>query len=516
MTIVTVPLAGQYGVIKDQPPHELPINAWSDSANIRFREGGAERFRGEKKLFETPAVIPYWLQQYNQGGKRWWIHAGLAALYADDGVSARSNITPASPPTGTVDDRWTGGVLNGVMVANNGKDIPISWGGSGLMTNLTAWPATTRVASLRPYKNVLVGLDVTKNVGTTNNRFPHMVKWSDTAVPGSLPSSYDETDLTRLAGELDLAEEPSLMVDQLTLGDANIIYKEASMWSMVPTGDTANVFRFQRLPGEVGALARGCIANTPRGHVVLTPGDVILHAGQGPKSIITSLMRRWLFNNIDGPNRKRTFVTVNPASNEVWVCFPELGAEQCTMAAVWNWEDNHWSIRTLNNVTYAATGQLDYTITSTWAANGDMWQDASSAWNQDELSPAQSRLLTCGASPLIVGVDVSATFNGSTYTSRLERKGLHYDKPDQVKLIKAVYPRIDAAVGTQVQIQVGGTMDIEAAVNWSDPVTYTVGSSYKADAFASGRFLAIRYQSLDNQPWRIRSQDHDIQMMGGY
>lgn len=516
MPIIIIPRVGQYGVIKDQPAHELPINAWSDSANMRFREGGAERFRGEKKLFDTPAVTPYWLQQYNQGGKRWWIHAGLSALYADDGVSARSNITPASAPTGTIDDRWTGGVLNGVLVANNGKDVPISWSGSGVMTNLTAWPATTRVASLRPYKNVLVGLDVTKNVGTTNTRYPHMVKWSDAAVPGALPGSYDETDLTKLAGEIDLAEEPSLMVDQLTLGDANIIYKEASMWSMTPTGDTANVFRFQRLPGSVGALARGCIANTPKGHVVLTPGDVILHSGQGPKSIITSLMRRWLFNQIDSTNRKRAFVTTNPAANEVWVCFPELGASACTLAVVWNWEDNNWSIRTLNNVTYAATGQIDYSITSTWAANGDVWKDASSAWNQDELSPAQSRLLTASTSPLIVGVDVSSTFNGAAYTSRLERKGLHYDKPDQVKTIRAVYPRIDASKGTQVQIQVGGAMDVEGPTTWTTPFTYTVGSSYKADVFASGRFLAVRYQSLDNQPWRIRSQDHDVQMMGTY
>ena len=119
MAIVTIPKSGEYGVIKDQPAQELPINAWSDSANIRFREGGAERFKGEKQLFDTPAVTPYWLQQYNQGGKRWWIHAGTGKLFADDGVGARSEITPTSAPTGAIDDRWTGGVMNGVLVANN-------------------------------------------------------------------------------------------------------------------------------------------------------------------------------------------------------------------------------------------------------------------------------------------------------------------------------------------------------------------------------------------------------------
>lgn len=515
MAIVTIPKSGEYGVIKDQPAQELPINAWSDSANIRFREGGAERFKGEKQLFDTPTVTPYWLQQYNQGGKRWWIHAGTGKLFADDGVGARAEITPATAPTGAVDDRWTGGVLNGVLVANNGVDVPVSWGGAGVMTALPAWPATTRAASLRPYKNVLVGIDITNNVGTTNDRFPHMVKWSNAAVPGALPDSYDHTDVTRLAGEIDLAEEPSLMVDQLPLGDANIIYKEAAMFSMVPSGGQ-DVFRFQRLPGAVGALARGCVANTPIGHVVLTAGDVILHSGQGPKSIITSVLRRWIFNQIDSTNRRRSFVTVNPAANEVWVCFPELGKAACTMAAVWNWVDNVWAIRPLNNVTYGALGQIDYNIISTWTANGDVWADSASAWNQDELSPAQTRLLTVGSSPTINAVDVSATFNGANFTSRLERTGLSFDNPDKLKLLKAVYPRIDAAKGTKLQIQAGGSMDVEGPVTWVDPVTYTVGSTYKADLFATGRFLALRFSSMDNQPWRIRSYDLDLQMTGGY
>lgn len=515
MPIITIPMAGEHGVIKDQPPHELPINAWSDASNIRFRENGAERFKGEKQLFDAPTFTPYWLQQYNANGKRWWVHAGLNALAADDGTS-RTVITPASAPTGTVDDRWTGGVLNGVLIANNGVNIPISWGGTGLAVNLVNWPPTTRAAVVRPFKNYVVALDITKNVGTTNNRFPHMVKWSHPAVPGALPDSYDETNLTKLAGELDLADDPSLMVDMLPLGDANIIYKESSMWSMVQTGSADEPFRFQRLPGSVGALAKGCIANTDVGHVVLTPGDVIVHNGQGPKSIITGVMRRWIFNQIDSTNRKRAFLTTNPAANEVWVCFPELGKDACTMAAVWNWTTGTWAIRPLNNVTYGAVGQIDYNIISTWASNGDTWSDAVTAWNQDDLSPAQSRLLTAHLTPSIRAVDVSATFDGAVFTSRLERIGLSFDKPEQVKLIKAVYPRIDAAKGTQVQIQVGGTNDVEVAPTWSAPVTYTVGSTFKADTFASGRFISIRYQSLDNQPWRIRSQDMDVQQMGGY
>ena len=510
MTRVTIPLAGEHGVLKDLPAQELPNNAWSDAMNIRFRDGAAQRFQGEKAIFPTPSFTPYYLQPYNQGGSRWWVQGGLAKVFADDGTTT-SDITPSPAPTGAIDDRWTGGTLNGVNILNNGKDVPYSWAGTGVAAAIAAWPATARCAVMRPYKDVLVALDVTK--GT--DRFPHMAKWSAPAVPGAIPTSFDHTDLTKLAGEIDLAEEPSLLVDQLVLGDANIIYKENAMFSMTASGG-ADVFRFQRLPGDIGALARGCIAQTPFGHVVLAAGDVVIHSGQGPTSIIDSKMRRWLFQTIDSTNRSRAFVVSNPSSNEVWICIPELGKVACTKALVWNWTSKAWTVRQLMNVTYGAAGQINTDTLNSWAAQSDTWADAAAAWNEDEYSPAQSRLLTVSKQPTISAVDVSSTFNGTGFTSSLTREGLAFDSPEQVKLIRAVYPRIDGPSGAKVQIEVGGAMDVEGPLVWSPPVTYTVGTTYKADAFASGRFLAIRFTSLDNQPWRIRSYDLDVVKQGVY
>lgn len=287
MTIKKIALTGQLGLIKDAQPHELPDNAWSDAANVRFRNGAMERMKGDQRIFDVPAVTPYWLQPYYQGGKIYWIHAGLSAIYADDGT-ARTNISPASAPTGAIDDRWTGGAIGGVLVMNNGKDAPLYWGGTGVLAALPGWPASTTAKSLRPFKSFLVALGVTKS-GTA---YQHMVKWSVPAVPGAVPASWDHTDPALLAGEIDLAEDPSILVDQMPLGDANIIYKENSMYAMRATGGL-DVFSFQRLPGDVGALSRGCIANTPMGHVVLTHGDVVIHSGQGPQSIANGVVRRY-------------------------------------------------------------------------------------------------------------------------------------------------------------------------------------------------------------------------------
>jgi len=506
---------GKVGVVKDVQPQELPINAWSDCVNMRFRNGGLERMKGELQVFATPSVTPYWLQPFYQGGKRFWVHAGTAKVFADDGTT-RTDITPTVAPTGGVDDRFTGGVLNGVLIANNGVDAPWYWGGSGLLLPLPGWTAGMKAASIRPFKNFLVALDVTKP-GTPATRFSQMVKWSDAAVPGAVPQSWDQNDKTKLAGELDLAEEPSLMIDQLPLGDVNIIYKENSMYAMRATGGM-DVFSFQRLPGSVGALGRGCIAQTPLGHVVLTHGDVILHAGQGPRSIINGTLRKWLFQSIDSANRARSFVVTNPPYKEVWVCFPELGAERCTLAAVWNWDENTWSIRRLNNATYAAVGQLDAATTNTWDSQNYAWDDAVQAWSEDELSPAQERLLMSFQSPVINAVDITGTINGAGYTSFIERTGLALDSTDTVKLIRGLRFRVQAPSNVMLQIEVGAQMSPEQAVEWSPAVVHTVGQNAygQVDTFANGRFLALRVTSLDNQPWRFQSFDVDFVPRGRY
>ena len=379
------------------------------------------------------------------------------------------------------------------------------------MQPLPNWPAGLTAKSLRAYKNSLIAIGINRS----GVDLPHTVLWSDFADPGAVPTSWDITDLTKAAGEFPLAEDPSPIVDQLTLGDTNIVYKEQSMWAMTPTGDN-QIFRFQRLPGDVGALVRGGIANTPLGHVVLTPGDVVLHSGQGARSIVSGVMRRWIFNQVDSPNRLRTFVVTNPPANEVWICFTSVGEEFATTAAVWNWQDQTWAIRQLPGITYGASGQIDYSIISTWGAQGDVWRDSQNAWNQEELSAAQSRLLMCGLDGAITAVDVSATFSGQPFASQMTRIGLAFDAPEAVKTVRSVFPRVDAAAGTRLRIEVGGSMDVEAPVTWSPPVEYVVGKTYKADAFASGRFLAIRYTSMDNNWWRIRSHGLDVISSGAY
>lgn len=500
---------GKIGVVNDLAPNDPPPNAWTIVNNMRFRDGYAERVGAEQQVFADTSVVPHFVAPYQTTTTRYWIHAGLASVFADDGTT-RSNIT-GTGLTGGADDRFTGGTLNGVFVLNNGIDVPQYWGGTGTLATLPGWDVSWRAASVRPFKNFLVALGMTK--GST--KYPHMVKVSSAASPGAIPSSWDAANPALDTLERDLSETPDVLVDALPLGDALIIYKERSMYSMQFIGGNTR-FKTQRLPGESGMLARGCAAVTPVGHVVLTTGDVVVHAGQGVRSIVSGRMRRWLFSQIDPTNYKRCFVAVNTQKNEVLICFPTPGESSCNKALTWNWTDDSIGVRDLLDVTHAATGQVSATaIDNTWVADANPWNTDYTSWTEDSLTPNDSRLIFAQQDRLVV-LESGSGFDGQPIAALLMRSGLDFGDGTKVKLCRGVRPRIDAPSGTRIMVEVGASMEPTTPPAYSAPAAFVVGRDVKVDAFAQGRYLAVRYSSTGLAPWRISRDAFDLEIAGGY
>ena len=500
------------GLNADLTPEELGSGVWSAVENVRFSNGYAERFNGMAQLYATPAVVPYWVAPHAVNTTKYVVHMGLAAGYVDDG-STRTDIT-GTAPTGAIDDRWTGGTMGGILYVNNGVDNPMYWDGNTAnnLVSLTVaggWNSAHKCKALRPFKSFLVALNVTKS----STSYPHMVKWSAPAVPGAIPTSWDETNPALDAGENDLAETPDVLVDCLPLGDVNIVYKERSMYAMSFIG-APYIFRFQRLPGNYGLLARGCVVDTPVGHVVMSAGDIVLHQGGEPQSIANGAIRRYIYSGINPTYYKRAFVTSNPAKNEVWICFPYIGSATCNRAAIWNWIDKTWTIRTLSNVTYGCTAPAS--LDTAWSSMSATWATVTSTWSESEYSPAEHRLVLAHSTPLISLADSGLTDFGSTITASMTRTGMTMGDPMRVKTIKGIRPRIDGSTGDTITIEIGGAMDPDAEPTWSEPTTFTIGTSIKADCFATGRFMSVRFTNANIPKWRIRSFDIDYTPGGLY
>lgn len=501
--IMTMPVGG--GIVADEVSHELAENVCTSGLNVRFRDGYVRKTEGYNDALTAPVSAALHIAPLRANNQTYWVHATTSALYADNG-STQTNIT-GTALTATSTTKFTSCVLGGVLVISNGVDIPQAWGGTGTATNLTAWDATWRCKSLRSFKNYLVALNITKS-GTN---YASMVKWSHAAEPGTLPDSWDEADPTRDAGELDVAETDDEIVDGLALGDTFAIYKERSAYGMQYLANNA-IFRVFKLPGNYGILSQNCVVDTPVGHVVLTNGpDVVRHYANEPTSILSGRWRKWLQDNIDPANFRASFVVANIPKYEVWICIPTTGNTYCNRALVWNYEEDTLTLAEIPNLTHATIG-LYQENAQQWSAVATTWADATDPWDTFDVSP---RLLASGSSKLYI-MDEGDDQDGTAVAASFSRVGLSFGDPDTRKLLKGAVLRVDATAGTVLSVEGAYSDDVEGPYSYTAPVSYTVGTTRRADFFCSGRFVGIRVSSAAGGQWRIKSVGYDVTMLGSY
>jgi hypothetical protein len=526
--LVAVNDLGAIGIIADILPHTLPLNAWSNGKNVRMRDGMVEKFLGHQAAFTAPPIVPYFMMPVNNAGTLYWILAGLTKIYVWDG-NTWTNITRQ---TAFVDVNynagallnWTGGVLGGLPILNNGVDNPQSWfpGLANKCTDLVNWPAATICAAMRPFKRHLVAMNVTK-AGVAH---PQMVKWSHPAVAGAVPVSWDQTDATKDAGEYEILDTNGAVVDGLRMRDSFVLYKADSVHLMQYVGGQA-IFNISPLFDSFGILSRRCAVEFQKGvHAVFALGDLIVHDGATWKSIGSKKMKRWLFNQIDKDNFSTSFVGWNPSLFEVWFCFPTSGNSLPNQALVWNYVDDTFSVRDLNNVTHIATGNVVISNAGNlWDGDAATWDSDSSVWDSGLSNPSglSALMADAGATQMMLA-DSSNQFNGVSFSSFIERTGLplpvSQDGPPDMrsrKLIRGIYPRIEGTVGQQVDIFLGTQDAPGGPVDWlPNSFPYIIGTTRFIDCRINTVMPAIRFQSAGNFDWRLAGVEYDVKKVGNF
>ncbi len=515
---------GDVGVIKDTGAPKLPLGAWTDALNVRFLDGSAMQSLGHGSIYDGAPVTPlHVLPVYLPGSLRYWLYASATKLYAVSAATGSVVHTDLTKQSGGVDvayggaaNKWTSGSLSGIPFFNNGVDAPQRWNMNlaSRFADLDAWPSGMTCKSLRAFKNQLVALNVTKS-GTA---LPYMVKWSTEADPGTVPQSWDETDPTKDAGEVDLAEGGDPIIDGMQLGGTFMVYKEHSAWRMDYTGGQF-VEQFTKVGGISGAMNLNCIVEVEIGgapmHVVLTNDDVVAHDGQSARSILDRQARRSLFLAIDAQNTGLCFVFKNPFLNEVWVCYPEGGFSQPNKALVWNYSSQTVSFRELPSINHANFGPLESSVSQPWDADSAPWDADVSGWSSAEFTPDASRVLMAANNGKLYLLDSSTTFDGVLPTSYLERRALQLAPPGRRTLIKRILPRISGATGQQLTIRAGGADDPYSDPTYSAQATFTMGSSIDAPVLADARFPAIRIEAAaGNYAWRLDGLDIEWEPAG--
>lgn len=519
---------GRYGIIKDRLAHTLPLEAWSDGANVRFYEGSVQRMLGHATVW-TPTFDPYWLMSVQTEAQALWVYAGAAAVRTVDQGGVDTDITRASGPyTASFPIGWNGGIFNGLPILNNGVDIPQVWNPPDASTDLVDlpnWPATYRARVIRPFREFLVALDITK-AGT---RYPHNILWSHVAQPGAVPSSWDTTDPTKDAGEKPVADTQGFVLDLVPLSKAAILYKQDSAWLMQYVGGSS-VMSITPMNKFGGVYSRHCVVPINikgEKHFVVTKDDVIIHDGMTAQSVITLRMRRWLFQQIDVTHYQRLHCVHNSSRAEVWIVIP-FATGQCTRALVWNYVEDKWTIRDLPNVNFIASGPLYPTQAISWDSDAEPWVNDQSAWDDLPYHPSEDKLLmaTTGTGRKVFNADNTNLNDGTSFTAFVERVGLAVVAQDRegqpkfdlqsVKLCTEIWPRVDGPVGAQLDCYLGTQKELNQPVTWHGPFPYIIGTHEKVNPLESGKLLGVRFEMKGNYAMRLHGFDMVINEVGGY
>lgn len=530
MPLISINEVGQFGLLPDLPAHELPFNAWESGENVRFLNGFAQKINGYKEMFDVPAIVPYFTTFVrNAAGEQYWIYAGSVAVWVWEATggaaSTHNNITRSTGAyTSAGALNWHGGILNGVVVLNNGIDPPQMWNpvqANTLLTTLANWPANTTAAIMRSYKNFLIALDVTK----AGVRDPRLVKWSHAASAGAVPTSWNEADATKDAGEYSLADTEGALIDCLPLRDSNILYKDDSIWLMEHVSGQS-IFRFAPLFRNAGIFAKNCVVEYQIGkHLVFGRDMVFVHDGQTIVPITLGKVQDWLYSNIDAEHANTCFVTLNSANNEVWICFPEISQSLPTKALIWNWDTGAFGAMELPRVSSIGRGML-----LEQPSAGDAWNSDATTWEivgnwgapSSTTAPLNRLLMAVPGSVKLYGVfEDLLDFNGVDFVCSLERRGLGIPfkvgkAPDiaSIKLCTNIWPRITGTLGDVVQIRFGVQQHIGDTVIWGAWKDFKIGTTKKIDVLASGRLFALGFRSTNKAKWKLQGYDLDVQFLG--
>jgi hypothetical protein len=487
---------GKIGLVQDLPGYELPPEALWVGYNLRLKDNYITNFGPTRPLAGTLNHEAAQIFYVPFGEKKYWAYCGLSDVSVwDPDVDAHYNIskfaTAGTSYTGTVEDQWNACWLNGVWVLNNGVDVPQYWSNGSTSTrlqNLPAWPSGYTAKVIRPFKNFLLALDVTKS-GVS---YPSLVLWSHPADPGSPPSSWNVADTTKLAGELQLAQTEGEIIDSLVLRESNVIYKRDSIILQQYVGGN-DIFAWREVSNTVGIMGQNCTVEFEPGlHALLTSdGDVQVFNGQSLKSVATGRVLNTLKGSLSGNIAHRSYLVAYPEYKEVWVHLVDEdgGGYPYTYAAyVWNWERNTWGQTGTLGTRDSAAGVLSYDY---GGENNQRLNYTIMALDSDGLGLTQLDLFVDFDTS--TGDFTTVTWEALSFDGRAQYGSPRVDY-NQHKVLTEIWPNVEGdSTVLEVTVTAADTAGgLFGSTNFQT-FTFNVGTDTKIDCLLDGKYFQFSW-----------------------
>jgi hypothetical protein len=516
------------GFVADLPANIIKPEGFSNVQNFTFRDGVPERVSGETLLsngdgWAVGGAFPaYQLAYYNALGSDWWIRLCQNTLWASNGVIT-GDISRASMGDVTKNNQYSSSELNGILIINNGVGVPTYWDGdlNNSVKFLPGFPTTYTVKSVRTYKYFIIAMNIT-DAGTN---YRDNVIWSESAEPGSLPTSWEPLP-SNDAGSLALAATPGDIIDGLSLNDSFIIYKKRSIYAMNYVGGN-DVFSLRKISEVTGLLCLNAVTAFRGLHYLITDSDIVRFDGLNIQSIIDGRNRKYFFATLDQENFENCFVVKRQTANamEIWFCYPTTGNVTPNKALIYNVDSDTWGIRDLprrgGGMAEGVVTESDVELLPIWADATQSWNNFVGVWDGTTNISSSFSLVSTESWDQDEGLNLYYMDSGKTFGrgeqvfGYLERIGILVDPFQRKKLTRRIW--IDAEspiVDQKIYVRMGSHDAIGDAVVWEPEKVFTIGVDQKLDFTTNGRYLAVSFQSKDGQVWRLTNYSIDFRDAG--
>ena len=527
---------GSTGIITDISPTDIEDPAvFTAGVNVRFRNGRVSRAPAARTVTELPFeprhcfTIPPASGGYDE----------IIAVSEDFDSFQRFN-SPAFEdltPTGHVgsvspQSVVTSALLGGVAYVNRETHHPLYKAPADTeFSEIPDWDPLDKCRVLRPYKDQLIALGVTKS----GIFYPTMVKWSDISGFGAPPASWDPTLTTNSAGENIVNDMQHMIVDGHPLRDSFILYCTNSVWTMDFVGGDL-IFTFRKIFDEYGVINPNCVAQKGAQHFVFDHNDIYVHDGVSPQSIADQRTREFIFDSIDLSKKHLCFVDHDKKLSEVRFCYPSSDrlvgfgnpTTGCNRAAIYNYANNTWSFDDIPNVVSSCTSAI--LSAALWEDDPEVTWDGSGGLYASTDGDETARSIMLGrtdtsqglTAPRIYVLDVidggKAPYGIEPEAIKpvfLERSGLDLDNLgknlNQYAYLQELWPQMSAEHPEDIYWQFGSTDLINREPLWSEEMPFDPETEGKLDINESGKYLSYRFGLRGSGDFKLSG--FDVQMV---
>lgn len=528
MAFVPLRNIGKGGLVPDQAPYDVELTQFPSGNNVTFDNGTLGKTLGQTDVIAIPTK-PVTVESYfNTGANNIFIGA-RNKIYRYNGTAVSDVTRTTDGATYSNTSKWQGEQIGSGFIFNNSADAPqfitkTVLASNGNFANLTHWPANLVTKSVKPYKSFLVMAGYTETA-----EYNTRVRWSDEYDPSSIPNDYDVASTTNLAGFTELGAENGDLVDQLVLGNTNVIYAERGVYAMDFIGAPL-VFSFRELFTDEGIINRGACAAFEAKHLVVGRNDIYVHDGSSKASVANLKVKNEFFNDV--VDTETIFCHVSEKTSEVWICYADNDAVKDATdteyspnrALIYNWSTNAFTFRDIPNARSMTNADIMSSggNIGTWSEGGDgaslLNYDTNTSWWSNSSADSSSSDIVFFAvdhvTSKLVLMNDSRGFSGSNIDCFLEAPKLDLDtvlqtSTNTIKQINSIMPQMQ---GTgNVTFKIGSSSSPSGAVVFTEEKVFNVETDHKIDFRTSGRYLALRIESSNNSGfWNITGLDLDV------